>query len=226
MLKKLEIEIGNTGHITNSYILYNESKNCVLIDAPDKADYIIQNIESLGLRLEAILLTHAHADHTLALNDLLKRYDVKAFISSNEQDMILGKITDYSDVFNENVQMHDENRIIFLENEEKVPKIDMDITIYNTPGHTSGSSCYYYNKENILFTGDTLFSSTIGRWDLETGSLDDSITSALKIYNAFNSLNTVIYPGHGESGMTVKDTYMKVSRVIFNNSGVDITMLK
>lgn len=225
MIEKLEIEILNSGHITNSYIWYNEkTKEAVIIDAPDKAKVIINKVNELGLKVKYILLTHAHADHTMALEDLINEFNVKAVICENEKNMILGRINDCSNVFGVEQRKREESNFIFLKNEEQVP--GMNITLYNTPGHTKGSAIYYLEKENILFTGDTLFEDTVGRWDLDTGSLDDTIESAIKIYNTFKKLDTVIYPGHNNSGMTVRDTYMRVSRVIFNNSGVDLSMLK
>ena len=64
-----------------------------------------------------------------------------------------------------------------------------EIRTVSVPGHTIGSVCYYFEKEGILFSGDTLFSGSVGRSDFPTGnaglmSLDDDVT---------------VFPGHGES---------------------------
>lgn len=66
-----------------------------------------------------------------------------------------------------------------------------------TPGHTSDSITYHFEKENIMFTGDFLFKGTIGRTDLPSGDISDMKNSLSKIKN-YSSLIT-IYPGHGPS---------------------------
>lgn len=227
MIKKLEIEILNSGHITNSYIVYNEDSNeAVLIDAPDKADIIIEEIEKLGVDLKYILLTHGHADHTMALEKLVKHFNVKVIANSSEKDMLLGIINDCSPVFGVIQPKREESMFEFLDDGLDIDIESMYITMYATPGHTKGCASYYFHDENALFTGDSMFADTVGRWDLETASLDDTLETTMKLYNTFKPLNTRIYPGHGESGMEIRDTYMKVSRVIFNATGLDLKMLK
>ena len=73
-----------------------------------------------------------------------------------------------------------------------------------TPGHTTDSITYYFEKENIMFTGDFLFKGTIGRTDLPTGDISDMKNSLSKIKN-YSSLIT-IYPGHGELSI-LKEEY-------------------
>ena len=100
MLEKLEIEISNTGHYTNSYIYYDDtSKEAIVIDPADRAEKIISYIEKHNLRLKYILLTHGHADHVLAVNTIIKRYRIKVIANINEKNMIIGNITNYSNVF-------------------------------------------------------------------------------------------------------------------------------
>lgn len=73
-----------------------------------------------------------------------------------------------------------------------------------TPGHTIDSITYYFEKENIMFTGDFLFKGTIGRTDLPTGNISDMKNSLSKI-KKYSSLIT-IYPGHGQSS-TLKEEF-------------------
>ncbi|MBI4226087.1 MBL fold metallo-hydrolase, partial [Candidatus Roizmanbacteria bacterium] len=71
-----------------------------------------------------------------------------------------------------------------------------EFSILNTPGHTPGSRCFYFKKENIIFSGDTLFKQGIGRYDFSYSSKEDlkkSIRSLLKLPD-----DTIVYPGHGE----------------------------
>lgn len=80
--------------------------------------------------------------------------------------------------------------------EEKEYIIDnFKFKVIFTPGHTSDSISYYFEEENILFSGDFIFYKTIGRCDLPTGNyntMKDSINK-IKKYPP----NMIIYPGHG-----------------------------
>lgn len=65
-----------------------------------------------------------------------------------------------------------------------------------TPGHKEDSISIYFRDENILFSGDFLFRGTIGRWDLEGGSIPEMMNSIRKILKY--PLNMTIFPGHGD----------------------------
>ena len=69
--------------------------------------------------------------------------------------------------------------------------------VISTPGHSSDSISFYFEKENILFSGDFIFYHSIGRWDFETGNKKEMQTSIKKIINY--PKNMKIYPGHGIS---------------------------
>lgn len=71
-----------------------------------------------------------------------------------------------------------------------------------TPGHSKDSISFYFEKENVLFSGDFLFKGTIGRTDLEGGNTTNMKCSLLKL-DRFNN-DTVIFPGHGDK-TTLKD---------------------
>ena len=102
MIEKLRINIHDTEHVTNVYIVWDEmSQEAVLIDPADKEYIISRVIEEKGLKLKYVLLTHAHKDHTVALPDIMKKYsDVKVIANENEREMLEGKYSDSSMVFN------------------------------------------------------------------------------------------------------------------------------
>ena len=68
-----------------------------------------------------------------------------------------------------------------------------------TPGHASDSLTFYFKDEHVMFTGDFLFYHTIGRYDLETSSIPDMISSLEKISHYPDDIK--IYPGHGRSSI-------------------------
>ena len=71
----------------------------------------------------------------------------------------------------------------------------MKFDVIHTPGHTPGSICLYSRKDNILFSGDTLFKDTYGRVDLPHGD-EAAIKASLKKLAELPG-KTVVYPGHG-----------------------------
>jgi len=69
------------------------------------------------------------------------------------------------------------------------------LQIIESPGHSRGSVCFYCQKEHVLFSGDTLFRGSIGRTDLDGGSMMQIIQSLRQIAQLPDE--TVVYSGHG-----------------------------
>lgn len=204
MIDEMNIEIANTGHITNSYLYYTENNEAVLIDAPDSPSIISSEIEKNHLKLKYVLLTHAHIDHILALDDILKKYNVKAIVNENEKDMLDGKVDNCSSIFNLKQKKYNLDNFIFLSDGDSISIENDEIIMVSTPGHTKGSVCYYVKGKDIIFTGDTLFYNSFGRFDLDSGSFKDMYSSIERIYN--NYMNCKMYPGHGKSCIKIRDT--------------------
>ena len=126
-----------------SYLVIDSNKNALVVD-PSEAKPIIEIIESKKLNLKFILNTHHHFDHVGGNKELKKKYDLKVIGFEG-----------------------DKNRIpeidITLNDKEIWKSNNFESKIYHIPGHTSGHICYHFFNQNILFTGDTLFSLGCGR---------------------------------------------------------------
>lgn len=87
---KLKIESMELGWVaTNVYVVSNtESGECLIIDPAAKAEKIIACIEEGGYQPRAILLTHGHADHILAVDELRDRYGIPVYMSEDEKELI------------------------------------------------------------------------------------------------------------------------------------------
>ena len=86
---------------------------------------------------------------------------------------------------------------IFYEDEAEIEAAALKCKLIATPGHTSGGCCYYFEKDNILISGDTIFEESIGRTDYPTGSLSELIRSVREKLFCLPD-ETIVYPGHGE----------------------------
>lgn len=224
MIKLIKINVLGSYHVTNCYIIWDEkTKEAAIVDPADDAQKIIENIRDLNLKLKYVMLTHAHKDHTIALNELLKNYDIKVIASVDEAPMLEGKVNDCSDVFGLRQVPFDLSRFILLNDGECFNIGDINIKIIHTPGHTKGSACYYIEDEKILLTGDTLFSDCFGRCDLDSASIEDMANSLYNLYKNYNDVH--IFPGHNLTNINIKDTYPQIKELLEYVAGVNLDEL-
>ena len=184
----------------NTYILYNENKDGILVDPGyNEENRLIEHINKIGVRIVAVIITHAHYDHITALEDLLKLFpQAKTYISEDEVELLDNpklNLSRFRDDGNDSILTYVPSKLVKLVDNEEFTEAGYTIKMIKTPFHTQGSACFYVESENILFSGDTLFYTTIGRTDLPTGSarsIEDSLNKLLKL-----PLSTKVYPGHG-----------------------------
>ena len=85
----------------------------------------------------------------------------------------------------------------FLKDGDLLRLAGADIRVISTPGHTAGGVCYYLEKENVLFSGDTLFAGSYGRTDFPTSSMS-ALARSVRERLLMLPEETLVYPGHGE----------------------------
>lgn len=180
---------------TNCYVLADEAtRNAVVIDAPSNADKILKLLDKNGLRLKFIFLTHAHFDHIMALNELQQATEAEIFLHTGEEKYLNDSSLNLSYQFNKQLPKIENYRLI---NDGDVLSLDsLRFEVIHTPGHTEGSVCYLI--DNILISGDTLFSGSVGRTDFPSGSFETEINSIEKKLMCLSD-ELKVYPGHGFS---------------------------
>ena len=177
--------------MTNCYIVSSDNKNCVIIDPASDADIILSETEKLGLSPFAVLLTHGHFDHIYALPGLCKMYPgIKVYIHKDEEQYLRNINLNLSPLFGENFIYSGD--VITITDGDRITEAGITFEVMHTPGHTLGSTCYI--TENNIFSGDTLFASTIGRTDFPMGSFETILNSLKKLKNLIGDYN--VYPGH------------------------------
>lgn len=186
----------------NSYLVYNKSNECVLIDCGSTLNTIIRFISSNSLKLKALLLTHGHFDHIRGIPNLIKHFGYfDIYISKYDEELLKEPGLNCSKFNCENVKL--DIKVKTLNNLEELNFGDnLKFEVIETPFHTDGSVCYLDKMENALFSGDTLFKNSIGRYDLVTSN-QSLVYDSLEKLKYLNE-NLVVYPGHGEI-TTLKD---------------------
>jgi glyoxylase-like metal-dependent hydrolase (beta-lactamase superfamily II) len=195
-MKNMEFKRLSLGiYQANCYILHDEkTKEAAVIDPGGDFPELKSYIESNGLSVKYIIVTHGHGDHIGALREL-KDYS-KAIICVHKEDheMLGSKSKNYSEVVaGTGVEMSADR---LLEDGDVLELGETKLKIIHTPGHSRGGICVYC--EGNLFSGDTLFAGSIGRTDLTGGSFDEIIAS-IKSKILILPENTAVYPGHGSS---------------------------
>jgi len=183
----------------NTYLIFDETKECVIIDAAcfsKKEETELTNFISKNQLVPVkILNTHGHFDHLFGLNFVTKTYQIPSFLHKNDLEYLNSAQT-YASMFGFSISQllpptnfFEENQIIRFGNSE--------LKVLHTPGHSQGCVCFYFEKENSLFAGDTLFFNSVGRTDLPGGNFEQLKKSIqTKLFTLPE--NTTVYSGHGE----------------------------
>jgi len=183
----------------NTYLLYDETQEAVIIDCgasnEEEQKQIANFIKEKDLKLKRLLSTHIHFDHVLGNSFIYDTYNLKPEYHKAEESLSGFKKLNvlFSPIKYKNIDAGH-----FIEHEEEIVFGNTKLKALYTPGHSAGSLSYYCEKDECVFTGDTLFHNDIGRTDLLGGNHNVLINS---IRTQLFTLpdNTVVYPGHSLS---------------------------
>ena len=191
----LNYEIVNTSMLeTNTYIVYGENKEAMVIDIGSNAKKIFDIITEKGYTLKYILVTHMHFDHSNGVKELKDLSGAKVYIPKDELEFMHSPANLAAAVGIEyNVFEPDE----LLLGGETLHLLGYDIEVVSTPGHTKAGLTYIIDSENVMFCGDTLFKGSYGRVDLPTGNFTKILESIEKLCGY--KKNYLVLCGHGPS---------------------------
>ncbi|MCC7429796.1 MBL fold metallo-hydrolase [bacterium] len=190
----------------NCSILACEKTNeAIIVDPGDEAEKIIAYVKQKGLKVKALLHTHTHVDHIAATKQVKDATNSKIMMHKGEKwlyenfktQIEFTKKNWFVDLWDNFTEISPVDH--FFEDEEIVTFGEHKIKILHTPGHTEGSSCFQISdKENLIFSGDTLFQSGIGRTDLWGISMEVLVKSIKnRLFTCEDE--TIVIPGHGEN---------------------------
>ena len=182
----------------NTYILWDETSECVVIDAgnstPREDAALDDFIARHGLKPVLAANTHGHFDHTLGVEHLKQRYGIPFALSSKDRFLVDNAATSGS-VFGVKIGAMPSTDID-LEQQDEIRFGNTRLQILRTPGHTPGHVVFYEPQSKSLFTGDTLFRESIGRTDLPGGDYSWIMRSILDVIVPLGE-EVHVYPGHG-----------------------------
>ncbi len=194
---KLKLEQFVVGQVqTNCYFaIHEETKEMLIIDPGDGAGKLAQKIKQAGYLPQAILLTHGHFDHAAGAQELAETFGISIYICEAEKETLEDERLNAGWMVGMHQAFHAD---VFLKDEQELDLAGFHIRVLLTPGHTAGGCCYYLPYENVLFSGDTLFSMSVGRTDLGGGSMSRLVRSIREKLIDLPE-QTDVYPGHGEA---------------------------
>ena len=182
---------------TNCYILYREdAKEAICIDPSDNGERIYNFIKDKGLTLKTILLTHSHFDHIMGLKKLVELSNARVMVGEDEKELCLSPRLNASEQIRRPTTVSAD---YFCKDGEILDfeEAQLSCKVIFTPGHTKGSVGYYFEEDNVIISGDTLFRESVGRTDLPTGSMSQLVHSIREKLFLLND-DTRVYSGHGE----------------------------
>lgn len=172
------------------YIVIDDRRDALVIDPSMGERQIINAVREHSLHLVEILNTHGHPDHiygNAAVKEATKarlaihRLDEYRLGPKAPPPLQLRVPPSQAD------DLVDDGPLQFI--------ADLKIAALHTPGHTEGSTCFYFESEHVLFSGDLIFRGSTGRWDLPGGDREQLERSLERV--ATLPPETKVYPGHG-----------------------------
>jgi hydroxyacylglutathione hydrolase len=182
----------------NTYILYNENRQCCIIDPGCYFDQerasLKEFIENSGLSPVLLLNTHCHLDHVFGNKFVHESWNLTLHIHEKEKIVL-----DTAPIAGKTWQLPFDNYegpLIMIKEGESIMIGEDELEIRFTPGHSPGSVCFYHEAGGFVIGGDVLFNGSIGRTDLPGG---DYATLMNSIQTQLFTLpdETRVYSGHG-----------------------------
>ena len=183
----------------NATILGDErSGEAIVIDGGDGRDDVLKRLAAHGLRARYLVHTHAHFDYIADVGGLRERTGASALLHPADLPIYHAQpalVRAFGFSMPEPVMLDGD-----LLDGDRLVVGSLALEVLHTPGHTPGSVSFALENGNdaTIFSGDTLFAGSIGRWDLGGTSMEDIVDSIARKLLVFAD-GTLVVPGHGPS---------------------------
>jgi hydroxyacylglutathione hydrolase len=192
-MSSLDVRAFTVGPVQeNSYIVRasGDAEHAVIVDPGDEAERLLKAADDLGVKLDAILLTHCHFDHIGAVAPVARATGAPVYCPQIERPVLTDIMSWVPPGFGPFESYDPEHT---LAGGERLQLAGIDFEVIHTPGHSPGHLTYAFS--GALLSGDVLFQGSVGRVDLPGGdwaTLEGSIEGLLQGFPG----ETVVYPGH------------------------------
>lgn len=185
-----QLSLGPIG--TNCYVVRADlsATEAVVVDPSGDATELRLLLARLGATCAAILVTHGHWDHLLGVADLAEGTGAPVYMAEGER-VLLESPGDYTP---SGVTLRPYSPDVLLQGGETFDAAGMSFNVHSVPGHSPAHLAYCTDES--LFSGDVLFSGSVGRVDLPGGDWDTLLASIRSLVEAYPP-ETNVYPGHG-----------------------------
>lgn len=182
----------------NTYVVFNELKNAYLIDPGNFSDAeteaLAKFIADENLKIQNILLTHAHIDHVLGLQWAYDTFNVSVLMHEMDKELLdrnpmsARQFGFFFKPFEGIIEFISESDLLDLDSDR--------FKTLHVPGHSPGSVAFYSEAQKFLISGDVLFEGSIGRTDLYKGD-PEQLLESVKTQLFVLDDETKVYSGHG-----------------------------
>ena len=193
----------------NTYIVYDETKEGVIIDCgcmnKEEQQLISRFVSEQQLTLKRYLCTHLHLDHIFGNQFVWKQYGLKPEASKADVEGLPSPI-DQAKAFRLPLAIQEVAVEHFLAGGQIVQFGKTQLEVISVPGHSPGGLAFYNRKNGFVIVGDSLFAGSIGRTDLWGGS-QELLQAALRDRILSLPDETIVYPGHGPETRVIDEKF-------------------
>lgn len=207
------IEVVCSGPVdTNAFLIgCEETSRGIIVDPSEgSAPVILELIKKYRLDIDAIYLTHSHWDHLADLAILKKHFKIPVFVHILDAENVRHPGSDGLPLMMEIEGVEPDG---YFEEGHHLNVGNLKFDVIHTPGHTPGGVCFYFRKDHILLSGDTLFQGSIGNLSFPTADPDLMWASLKKL--ALLPKQTEVYSGHGEPTTIADEHWLDRAEEIF-----------
>ena len=191
----MDVRMFTVGQVQENCFIFRRdgSDRAIVVDPGEEAPKLLGAIESLGLKVEAVLLTHTHFDHVGAVAPVARETGAEVWVPELERH-VLADVMSYVPWpgFGPYESWEAEHTV---SGGETLELAGFEIDVVFTPGHSPGHVTYSIADEAAVFSGDVLFQGSVGRTDLPGGDWPTLLGSIRSLVDSLPE-ETTVYPGH------------------------------
>ncbi|MEX2107267.1 MAG: MBL fold metallo-hydrolase [Solirubrobacterales bacterium] len=191
----LDVEMLTVGPVAeNCFVLRREgSEQALVVDPGEEPERILATVDEMGVKVEAILITHCHFDHIGAVEPVAKATGAPVYCPEIEVPVLANIMAFVPWEGFGPFESYEADETV--KGGEALELAGLTLDVIFTPGHSPGHVTYSVRDENAIFSGDVLFQGSVGRIDLPGGD-GPTLMRSIQALVESHPPETTVYPGH------------------------------